>query len=133
MALELITIEQARAQCHIVEGTPEDEWLADTIEEVSDAIALWLKDSWRLYVIERDADGNIVTDSNGDPVPSVDSNFDPIVRPIVRRAAKLEISSQNRFREGEGDNVVPADAGHGYVLSKGATALLTPLRRSTVR
>jgi hypothetical protein len=31
------------------------------------------------------------------------------------------------------DNVVPDAAGWGYVLNKTSTALLTPLRKSTVR
>lgn len=136
MALELVTLEQARAHLRLdadSNGSPDDLWLQDAIPDVSDAVALWLKDEWRLYMIERDPDGEPVLDSNGDPVPEVDSSDLPIVRPAVRRAVLLELASQYRFREGEGDNVVPADAGHGYVLSKGATALLAPLRRSTVR
>lgn len=136
MALELVTVEQARAHLRLdadSAGGPDDLWLQDAIPDVSDAVALWLKDEWRLYVIERLPDGEPVLDSSGEPVPAVDSSDLPIVRPAVRRAVLLELASQYRFREGEGDNVVPADAGHGYVLSKGTTALLAPLRRSTVR
>jgi hypothetical protein len=80
----------------------------------------------------RDSSGGIVRDSAGDPIPSVDSNGDPIVNPAVRAATLIELASQFRFREGDGENVVPADAGHGYILSKGATAILSGIRRSTV-
>jgi hypothetical protein len=46
----------------------------------------------------------------------------------------VELASQYRFRDGSGkDNVVPDAAGHGYILSKGATAILSGLRKSTVR
>lgn len=134
MALELVTMDQARAQLRMdADVGAEDLWLQDAIQDVSDAVAAWLKDSWRLYVIARTEDGSPVLDSNDDPVAEVDDNDLPLVRPAVRRAVLLEVASQYRFREGEGDNVVPADAGHGYVLSKGATAMLQPLRRSTVR
>ena len=38
------------------------------------------------------------------------------------------------FREGEGlDNVVTPDAGYGYTLNKASTAMLTALRKGTVR
>lgn len=130
--LELITLEQARYQCYIdSDGGPHDPWLTEAIQEISEAVALWLKDEWRLYVAARDSNGDTVTDSAGNPVPAEDSSG-PIVHPAVRRAVKLEVASQFRFREGEGDNDMPATAGHGYVLSKAATAILTPLRRPTV-
>lgn len=115
-------------------GSDEDGWLDVFIPAISEAIALWLKDSWRLYVPEVDSDGAVVVDSDGDPVPLLDSDDEPTVRPTVRAAALIEIASQYRFREGEGkDNVVTPDAGYGYVLNKASTALLTPLRRPTVR
>ena len=62
----------------------------------------------------------------------IDSNGNPITHPTVRLAVLLELASQFRYREGEGENVVPADAGHGYTLSKGATAILAGLRKPTV-
>ena len=129
----LVAIEQARVQLRVAAGTPDDEWIALFIPVVSAAVASWLKDSWRLYEPELDSAGGVVVDSNGDPVAALDSSLEPVVRAEVQGAVLVELAWQYRYREGEGDNVVPADAGHGYVLSKGATALLVPLRRSTVR
>lgn len=115
------------------DGSADDAWLDVMIPAVSDAIAMWLKVEARLYVPELDSDGAVVFDSDDEPVPQLDSSGSPTVRPAVRAAALIELASQYRFREGEGkDNVVPADAGHGYVLNKASTALLAPLRRSTV-
>lgn len=131
--VSLVTSEQARLQLRIDAGTPNDSWLALFIPIVSSAVARWLKDAWRLYVPELDSAGDVVLDSAGNPVAALDSSLEPIVRPEVQGAVLIELASQFRYREGEGDNVVPADAGHGYVLSKGATALLAPLRRPTVR
>lgn len=134
MTLELVTVEEARAQLRLdadSAGGPDDVWLDIFIPAISNAVALWLKDSWRLYVPELDSAGEIVTDSSGDPVPSEDSSG-PILQPAVRAAVLVELASQYRFREGEGDNRVDPSEGHGYALSKTATALLTGLRRSTV-
>lgn len=133
--LELVTVEDARHQLRLDEpgsdGGPDDPWLAIAITAISEAVRLWLKADWRLYLPARDSAGDVIVDSAGNPVPAEDSNG-PIVHPAVRLAVLVELSSQFRFREGEGDNAVPADAGHGYVLNKASTALLTPLRRPTV-
>jgi hypothetical protein len=134
--LELVTIDDARQQLRLDEidssGGADDAWLALAIPGVSEAVRTWLKDDWRLYLPERDSDGAVITDTDGDPIPAEDSNGSPITHPTVRLAVLLELASQFRYREGEGENVVPADAGHGYTLSKGATALLSGLRKPTV-
>ena len=89
-----------------------------------------MKEPARLYVPEVDSSDEVVVDSSGEPIPA-----EPLVpRAVVRAAVLLELASVYRYREGEGtDNVVTPDAGHGYVLNKASTALLTPLRRPTVR
>lgn len=129
--VDLVTKEDARHQLRLdppdSAGGPDDGWLDIFIPAISEAVATWLKDEWRLFVPDTDSAGNTLFDSAGDPIPSA------VVRPAVRAAVLVEIASQFRFREGEGENVVPSDAGHGYILSKGATALLVGLRRSTVR
>lgn len=134
--LELVTIEDARQQLRLDEidssGGADDAWLALAIPGVSEAVRSWLKQDWRLYQPQMDSSGAVVTDSAGNPIPAEDSNGDPIVQPVVRLAVLIELASQFRFREGEGDNVVQADAGYGYTLSKGATALLMALRKPTV-
>jgi hypothetical protein len=134
--LELVTIEEARQQIRAdgdSDTGDDDLWLGLAIKAASAAVARWLKDSWRLYVLELDSEGNPVLDSGGVPVPEEDSNGDPIVLPEVRLAVLVEVASQYRYREGEGkDNVVTPDAGHGYVLNKASTALLVPLRKPTI-
>lgn len=134
--LELVTIDDARQQLRLDEidsnGGADDAWLALAIPGVSEAVRSWLKDDWRLYLPERDTSGAVITDTDGDPIPAEDSNGNPITHPTVRLAVLLELASQFRYREGEGENVVPADAGHGYTLSKGATAILAGLRKPTV-
>lgn len=134
--LELVTIDDARQQLRLDEidsnGGADDAWLALAIPGVSEAVRSWLKDDWRLYLPERDTAGAVITDTDGDPIPAEDSNGNPITHPAVRLAVLLELASQFRYREGEGENVVPADAGHGYTLSKGATAILAGLRKPTV-
>lgn len=134
--LELVTIDDARQQLRLDEidsnGGADDAWLALAIPGVSEAVRSWLKDDWRLYLPERDTAGAVITDTDGDPIPAEDSNGNPITHPTVRLAVLLELASQFRYREGEGENVVPADAGHGYTLSKGATAILAGLRKPTL-
>jgi len=130
--LELVTITEARSQLR-QDGNGDDAWLAIFIPAISDAVARWLKDWWRLYVVELDANNVPVLDSSGEPIPVVDSNGDYEVKPAVRAAVLIEIASQSRFREGDGVAAVPADAGYGYTLCNAATNLLSPLRKSTVR
>jgi hypothetical protein len=130
--LELVTIAEAKAQLRI-DDSADDAWLGIFIPAVSQAIALWLKDVWRLYVVETDADGNVIEDSSGTPIPVEDSNG-PVVNPVVKGAVLIELASQTRFREGDGENRMESlgAAAHGYILSRGATALLSGLRKPTV-
>lgn len=124
--LNLITPQFAAEQ---IRTTVEADgaWLSMWIPIVSEAVALWLKDEWRLYVPEVDSSGDTVLDSSGDPVPT------DVVRMIVQGAVVVELASMYRFREGEGtDNVVTPDAGYGYVLNKTSTAMLQALRKSTM-
>src|SRR5690554_1847270 len=133
----LITREQAYEHLRLdydSGGSADDAWLDVFIPAVSEAVRRWLKEDWRLYEWETDSDGNIVRDSDGNPVPLLDSDGEPVVKPVVRAACLLELASQYRFREGEGkDNAVPAHEGYGHGLtSKAAVALLTTIRRPTV-
>lgn len=121
--MNLVTIEEALNHLRI-DGDYDDPWLETWIPAVSQAVLLWLKDESRAYQPEIDSNGDVVVDSNGDPVLTV--------KPIIRAAVLVELASQYRFREGEGVAQVPPHWGHGYTLSVGATALLTPLRKSTV-
>lgn len=128
--LELVSKAEAIVQANL--DSADDAWLELWIPIVSESIAGWLKQPWRLYVLARTADGKLVLGDDGLPVATLDEEGNPVVHPSVRGAALLELSSQFRFREGEGDNTVDPASGHGHVLSRGATVLLTPLRRPTV-
>ena len=132
---DLVTIQEAREHLRLdadSAGGADDAWLMIFIPAISQAVALWLKDSWRLYVQEVDSGGPVV-DSAGDPVPA-----EPlVVKPVVKAAVLLEIASNYRFREGEGvDNFTPTgdlySGRYGYILNKTSTALLHGLRRPTV-
>ena len=72
--LELVTIDDARQQLRLDEidsnGGADDAWLALAIPGVSEAVRSWLKDDWRLYLPERDTAGAVITDTDGDPIPS---------------------------------------------------------------
>lgn len=121
--MNLVTIDEARAHLRI-DGDIDDVWLESAIPAISQAVLLWLKDESRAYQPDVDSNGDVVVDSNDEPVL--------MVRPIVRMATLVELATLYRYREGEGNTGVPQHWGHGYTLSVGATALLTPLRKSTV-
>jgi hypothetical protein len=130
--LELVTTAEAKAHLRI-DSSADDTWLAVFIPAISQAVLTWLKDESRLYYPERDTNGDIVYDSNGDPVPELDTDEEPVVNTLVKAAVLLELGNVYRYREGEGkDNVVPQEAGHGYILNKTSTALLTGIQRPTV-
>lgn len=133
--MDLVSLDQARQHLRLDSdsaGGADDSWLATFIPAVSEAVRLWLKDDWRQFEWTYDSNGDLILDSNGDPIPQTDSNGDEIVRAVVKAAVLIELSSLYRYREGEGDNAVPPDAGHGYVLNKTSTALLAGLRKTTV-
>lgn len=123
--LELVTTDEAAQQLRL-DDDAYDDWLAIWIPAVSEAVRSWLKDDWRMYVPEIDSAGDVVIDSSGDPVPS------EVVNPAVKAAVLMELASQMRYREGEGDNRVQSQDGYGFTLSRGATAILSGLRKPTV-
>jgi len=132
---DLVSLDQARQHLRLDSdsaGGSDDAWLETWIPAVSESIALWLKDSFRLYLWQLDSNGDTILDSSGEPELQLDGDGEPIIRPIVRAACLVELASQYRFREGEGDNAVTPDAGHGYMLNKASTALLSGLRKTTI-
>lgn len=134
---DLITKEDAYAQLRLdadSSGSPDDPWLNIWIPAISQAVRTWLKDSWRPYVLEVDSSFALVVDSSGNPVPVVDSNGNPMVHPLARAACLIELARlyTNRAASGADQTDVPVEFGNGYILGRGATGLLTGLRKSTV-
>lgn len=127
----LVTRAEVKSQL-MMDNDAADGWIDMMILAISGAVMSWLKDDWRAYEPLLDADGNVIEDSNGDPILLTDSNGDYLVKPVVKAATLVELASQFRFRDGDGAPAVPSHAGHGYVLSAGPTSLLSGLRRSTV-
>lgn len=118
MALEIVTKEDAALHLR-VDGADADEWLTFWIPIVQDAVVAWLKEEKRIYQL----------DENDEPV--LDEHDNPIIRPAVRGAVLVELAHQYTYREGRVENR-PASL-YGYSLCMGATALLEPFRRPTVR
>lgn len=128
--MALVTLQEAKDHL-MVDNSAGDAWLTLAIEGVSDAVLRWLKEDWRAYQLLQDESGSIVTESDGTPVVIEDSSG-PLVKPVVKMAALVEVAVQFRFRDGKDAPAVPSHWGHGFVLSTGATALLAALRKTTV-
>lgn len=127
----LVTLAEAKMQVQ-VDTDALDPWFETMIPAISGAVLSWLKDDWRAYETINDSNGEPLEDSNGDQFPILDSNGQPIVKPVVKAATLVELAVQFRFRDGDGTPAVPSHWGHGYVLSAGPTSLLSALRKSTV-
>lgn len=127
---DLVTLEQARIHLR-TDSEADDAWLEMMIPAISGAVFSWLKKDWRAYVPATDSEGDVILDSNGDPIPFEDSNG-LTVKPQVMAAVLVELAQQYRFRDGSDVAAVPSHWGHGYVLGAGATSLLTSVRKSTV-
>lgn len=127
---EFVTKEDAHTQLRT--SNDDESWLSAWIPAASAAVEAWLKQPWRCYKPQVDAAGLPVIGEAGVPLPVLDDEGKPVVHPLVKSAVLVELAAQYRFRDSEGAPVVDPGAGHGYVLSQGATALLAPLRRTTV-
>jgi hypothetical protein len=128
--IELVTTAQARSHLRLdsdSNGGADDDGLDIFIPAISEAVANWLKEEWRLYEWLEDSNGDYLEDSAGDFIPDTAN-----VRWAVKAAVLVELERQYRYRGGESEADVPSEQGHGYTLGKGATALLSPLRKTTV-
>lgn len=131
--VELVTVEEARTHLRLDAGSADDAWLSIFIPAISESVLNWLKDEWRAYVPEIDSSGLPVVDSTGAEVPAIDIDGEMTPKWAVKAAVLVELANLSQFRAGEGkDNMVTPDAGWGYVLNKGSTAMLAPLRKTTV-
>ena len=132
---ELVTLDEVRDHL-MVDNSAVNPWIEMMIPAISQAVLLWLKDDWRAYETMVDSNGKPLEDSAGDQFPILDSNGEPIPKPVVKAATLIEIAVQFRFRDGtDYDQTATGDlysGRYGYILSRGPTALLHGLRRPTL-
>lgn len=88
--VDLVTVEEAMAQSNI---DAPDTWLTMWIPIVSQMIADWLKEPWRLYEWETDSTGAVIYDDNGVPTVATDSDGNPMVSKVVKGACLVELAS----------------------------------------
>lgn len=130
-------VEIADARLHVrADDADSDEWFAFWIPLVSEIIASWLGDNWRLYELARDDNGGLVKNENGEPVPMRDAFGEPIINRLVRGAALVELADIYTNREGESRKFMEqagnAGGAWGYTLCAGATAILSGIRKSRI-
>lgn len=131
----LVDIEAARLHVR-ADDEDSNSWFMFWIPIVSDAVAAWLGDEWRIYELQRDEKGAIMKDENGVPMPMRDAAGRPIISNLARGAAIVELADIYSNREGESRKFMEqagnAGGAWGYALCAGATALLSGLRKSRV-
>lgn len=122
----LVTLAQASA--HLRRDTSDDDAdLTLKIEAASGTVLNYLKGKRYLYVPEYDSDGDVVLDSDGYPVPELDSDDAPVVRQEVKTATLIMVGELYKNREAEQGGAIDAQFGYGY-LPRSVVALLYPLR-----
>lgn len=124
---EFVTLDEARDHLRI-DTEDDDADLLLKIQGASSAVMRYLKTRRALWLPEQDSNGDTVRDSNGWPVPVLDSNGDRVLNPVIRSATLLMTGYLYRNRS---DNEGAAFQ-QGY-LPMPVTALLYPLRDPTVR
>jgi hypothetical protein len=122
--IEYVTLTEASDHLRR-DTTDDDNDLSLKIKGASAAVRNYLKQEWRAYVLALDSNGDVVVDSNGNPVPEEDSNG-PILRPEVKVATLQMIGEMYKYREGEQTGRI--NEGYGY-LPIAVVALLYPLRK----
>lgn len=116
-----VTLDQAKHQLQM-DHDDDDTLIAGYITAASKAVKNYLK-SASPFEIERDAHGNTVMDSSGDPIYVTDSQGDMVVAAEVQQATLLLVGYFYKDRDNNADGAYE----QGY-LPKPVTALLYPLR-----
>lgn len=122
--IEYVTLTEASDHLRR-DTTDDDNDLSLKIKGASAAVRNYLKQEWRAYVFAVDSNGDVIVDSNGNPVPEEDSSG-PIIRPEVKVATLQMIGEMYKYREGEQTGRI--NEGYGY-LPIAVVALLYPLRK----
>lgn len=127
----LVTLAEAKNHLRVEQDdTDQDADISAKVLEASASVLTYLKGA-PIGAVERDAQGAIVRDSNGDPTYQYDSNGALIVRPEVQAATLLLVGEYYKHREAEQAGEVPTQWGYGY-LPRPVVAILYPLRDPAV-
>lgn len=116
-----VTLEQAKHQLQM-DHDDDDALITGYVSAASKAVKNYLK-SASPFEVERDAHGNTVLDSSGDPIYVTDSQGDMVVAAEVQQATLLLVGYFYKDRDNNADGAYE----QGY-LPKPVTALLYPLR-----
>lgn len=113
----LVTMQQIRD--HIRSDTGDDDADVELTAQAASAAVIQYLGAYADSFL--DTSGNVITNVAGEPVG---------VPPLVQKATLITIAWMVRERDGSQEYRV--DAGYGYPLPQGATALLYPLRLPTI-
>ncbi len=113
----LVTLQEASDHLRLDSDADEADVLLK-IRAASAAVRRYLKDA---SPYERDSNGDVAVDSNGDPEVLFE----------VRAAVLLMLGELYKNREGEQGGEIPTQWGYGY-LPRPVVALLYPLRHPSM-
>lgn len=123
--MNLISLEEAKAHL-LMDHSDDDTYIEAQVAAASGGVLNYLKGA-PIGQPERDEQGAVVRDSNGDIVYMRDSSGDLIVRFEIKAATMLLLGHLYKDRDENADGAFDA----GY-LPKPVTALLYPLRDPAV-
>ena len=123
----LVTRQEAKHHCYVTHDS--DDTLIDAqIKAASGIVLNYLKTKRGLYESEYDENGDLVYDSNDNPVPVVDSSGQKLIREEVKAAVLIMVGIL--YRDRDGSEMQKWDTGY---LPAPVTALLYPLRDPALR
>ncbi|ORL58109.1 head-tail connector protein [Pseudomonas putida] len=124
--MNILTLNEAKTHLRVDHDFDDSDIEAKLLEATA-AVLTYMKGS-PLGEPERDSEGAIVKDSNGDVVYQHDSNG-LVIRFQIKAAIKLMLGELYKSREGAQEGQVSSnyDYGYGY-LPRPVIALLYPLR-----
>lgn len=121
----LVSLQQAKDHLRM-DHDDDDNDITLKVHAASGAVVNYVK-SDNIYQYAEDSEGEIVTDSSGDPVVLLDSSGDPVPKFEVQAAVLIMLGELYMNREAELQGEVAAQWGYGY-LPQPVIALLYPLR-----
>lgn len=124
--MNLITLDEARAHL-MVDHCEDDDDIERKLQEASAAVLTYL-DGAPIGQPERDEQGAIVRDEDGQVEYQREADGTLIIRYEIKASVKLLLGELYKNREAEQDGDVSSQYGYGY-LPRPVVALLYPLRK----